>query len=358
MTRPLVLVTGATGKTGGAVVRQLLALDWPVRVLVRADDARARALASLGAQVQVGDLFDPAALATAMRDVGRAYLVPPFHTRMIEAADLFLDTACEARLESVVALGQWLASPQHPAFETRQLWQMEQRLTGPGPGVTLVAPGFFADNYLRLINFAAQLGVLPSLTGDSLNAPPSNEDIAAVVVGALVDPDRHAGHAYRPTGPALLSTSAMAGHVSDAIGRSVRRFEMPMWLFLKAARMQGVPATELSGFRFWVQDHKQGAFAFHGLTDHVERVAGCPPEPFAATARRYALLPQARVTFGSRARAFLDFMRTPMAPGYDLNRFDREAGVSAPARACLAMQDPVWKASRQRIAGTATLPTS
>jgi len=357
VTRPLILVTGATGKTGGAVVRQLRAMDWPVRVLVRKDDVRARDLAALGAQVSVGDLFDRATMTSAMRDVGRAYLVPPFHPRMIHAADLFLEVAEEARLESVVALGQWLASAHHPAFETRQLWQMEQRLAQLGLGVTLVTPGFFADNYLRLIDFAAQLGVLPSLTGDSLNAPPSNEDIAAVVVGSLIDPDRHVGHAYRPTGRTLLSSAAMAEQMSAALGRSVRRFEMPMWLFVKAARMQGVPPVELSGFRHWVRDHKQGAFAYHGVTDHVERVAGRPPEPFAATARRYALLPQAQVSPGSRARAILDFMRTPMASGYDLNRFDREAGVSAPANARYSMQDPVWKASRQRIAETATLPT-
>lgn len=352
---PLILVTGATGKTGGAVARQLRALDWPVRVLVRRADARARALADLGCEVRIGNLFDPAVMQTAMRGVGRAYLVTPFDPRIIEAADLFLNTAQEARLESVVALGQWLACERHPAFETRQLWQMERRLGELGLGVTLVAPGFFADNYLRLINLAAQLGVLPSLTGNSLNAPPSNEDIAAVIVGALIDPDRHAGRAYRPTGPELLSTAGMAKEVATALGRGVMRFEMPMWLFLKAARMQGVPAAELSGFRHWVRDHKQGAFAFHGVTDHVERVTGRPPEAFGAIARRYAALPEARVTFASRTEAFLDFMRTPIAPGYDLARFDRDAGVVAPAKARHAMHDPVWTASRERLARDAVL---
>ncbi len=64
-------------------------------------------------------------------------------------------------------------------------------------------PGFFADNYLQLIAFAAQLGLLPNPFGDSRNAPPSSADIARVAVVALTDPDRHAGHLPADrTGPA------------------------------------------------------------------------------------------------------------------------------------------------------------
>lgn len=358
MTGPRILVTGATGKTGGAVARQLLGAGHSVRVLVRSDDTRARRLAALGADVRFGDLFDPKAVEAALNGVDRAYFVPPFHPRMIEAWTLFRDLADEARLESLVVLGQWLASEAHPAFETRQLWKVEQDLAGLATPATLVAPGFFADNYLRLIGFAAQLGVLPSLTGSSLNAPPSNEDIAAVIVAALSDPARHAGCAYRPTGASLMHTGDMAYQIGRTMGGKVRRLEMPLWLFLKAARMQGVPAAELSGFRYWIRDHRQGAFAFHGVTDHVERTTGRPPEPFDATVARYLQLPEAKATWGSRVQAFADFMRTPISPGYDLDRHDREAGVAASARARLAMQDPVWTTSRRRIAETATLASA
>jgi len=48
----------------------------------------------------------------------------------------------------------------------------------PDVAHTVVAPGYFADNYLRLTDLAALLGVFPVLTGSSRNAPPSNEDIA------------------------------------------------------------------------------------------------------------------------------------------------------------------------------------
>src|SRR5260221_15214 len=60
MTNPKILVTGATGRTGGAVVTQLLAKGRPVRAAVRIPDARSDRLQSLGAEVGVAAFPDPA----------------------------------------------------------------------------------------------------------------------------------------------------------------------------------------------------------------------------------------------------------------------------------------------------------
>ena len=64
---PLILVTGATGKTGGAVVAQLRARNAPVRAMVRARDRRSERLRALGAEVVVADMFDPAQVESAMQ---------------------------------------------------------------------------------------------------------------------------------------------------------------------------------------------------------------------------------------------------------------------------------------------------
>ena len=66
MTKPTILVTGATGKTGAAVVEQLVARDFPVRALVRRHDERSERLASLGAEVIAGDLLDIESLRAAL----------------------------------------------------------------------------------------------------------------------------------------------------------------------------------------------------------------------------------------------------------------------------------------------------
>jgi uncharacterized protein YbjT (DUF2867 family) len=58
MTHPKILVTGATGRTGTAVVAELLKARYPVRALVRREDARAAALRVRGVEIAVPQITD------------------------------------------------------------------------------------------------------------------------------------------------------------------------------------------------------------------------------------------------------------------------------------------------------------
>ena len=175
--KPTVVVTGATGPTGSQVVAQLRQQDWRVRAVVRRIDARAERLRNLGADVVVADLFDPGQVTAALRGTQRAYFCPPTHPHMLDAATLFALAAQESGLEAVVVLSQWLASAAHPSILTRH-HHLADHLFAAMPGIAQVTinPGFFADNYLQTIDFAAQLGVLPNPMGDSRNVAPSNAD--------------------------------------------------------------------------------------------------------------------------------------------------------------------------------------
>ena len=109
---------------------------------------------------------------------------------------------------------------------------------------------------------AAQLGVLPVPTGGGRNAPPSNEDIARVAVGALLDPHRHDGRAYRPTGPTLLSGAEIADAVGEALGRRVRHIDIPPRMFMKAVRVNakrlGFDLYFESGVRYYAARVRPG----------------------------------------------------------------------------------------------------
>jgi hypothetical protein len=87
-------------------------------------------------------------------------------------------------MEAVVALGQWLASPDHPSLPTRSHW--------------------LTDKLFEMM-----------------------PDTAHIAVGALIDPHRHNGKAYRPTGPMLLSGQDIANAVGEALGRKVRHIDVP-----------------------------------------------------------------------------------------------------------------------------------
>jgi NAD(P)H dehydrogenase (quinone) len=59
-------------------------------------------------------MSDVERVADALKDVHRAYYCPPYDPNMIQGAVAFAVAATEARLEHIVGLTQWLASPSHP----------------------------------------------------------------------------------------------------------------------------------------------------------------------------------------------------------------------------------------------------
>ena len=357
MIKPRIVVTGATGKTGSVVVAELLKAGYPVRALAHRDDARSAQLKAQGAEVAVVDMSDVERVTEALADVQRAYYCPPIDPYMIQGAVAFAIAAKEARLEHIVGVTQWLASPSHPAPMTRQSWLVD-RLFSMTPGVThtIVNPGFFADSYLLLMGVAANLGVLPWLYGDSRNAPPSNEDIARVAAAVLIDPARHAGKTYRPTGPELLGANDMAKAIGRAVGRPVSAMPTPLWLFAKSARLAGYPIDVFNNVRYYIEDHKRGAFEIGAPTTDVFDVTGKPAEDFETIARRYAALPANRRTFANTLSHFAQFMLAPVSPGFDFDRYDRELRRPFPSRPQFAPDSKVWRREHDAVDAKGAAP--
>ena len=344
MVKPRMIVTGATGKTGSVVVSELRKAGYPVRAMVHREDARSARLQAYGAELAVADMSDAERVADALKDVQRAYYCPPFDPYMIQGAVAFAVAAKEARLEHIVSMTQWLASPSHPSLMTRQHW-LADRLFSMMPEVahTIVRPGIFADAYLQTIGAAVHLGIFPWMLGNSRNAPPSNEDIARVAVAALIDPARHAGKSYRPTGPALLDARDMAKAISRAVGRSVRFVPTPAWLFMKGARMSGYSIGLFSGIRYYIEDHERGAFELGAPTTDVLDVTGRPAEDFETIARRYAAPFRNQRTFPNWLREVARFMIGPLSPGFNFDRYDRELRRPFPAEPQFATDSKVWR---------------
>ena len=258
----------------------------------------------------------------------------------------FAVSAREAGLEAVVQMSQWTSHRNHPVNLTRQTWLMDKMFADlPGAAHTIVNPGMFADNFLRTIDFAALLGIYPVLSGDAKAAPVSNEDIARAVVAVLVDPGRHDGKTYRPSGPELLSAKQMSAVIASVVGHRVVPVPLPYALFTKVARQQGVDPHSVSVFlRYLDGDMRAGVFEFEGgVTEVLDQLTGRPAESFETTARRYAALPFARQTVANRVKAFGKFMATPFLPGYNLARLNRQWDLPVPANPSLGIDDARWR---------------
>jgi len=117
----------------------------------------------------------------------------------------------------------------------------------------------------------------------------------------------------------------------------------PTWMFLKGARMTGMPIDILRGVRFYIDDHRRGAFELGAPTTDVLDVTGRAAEDFETIARRYAALPHNQRTLANRLREFAQFLITPFGPGYNFDRYDRELRRPFPSEPQFAPESEVWR---------------
>src|SRR4029078_6881442 len=111
---------------------------------------------------------------------------------------------------------------------------------------------------------------------------------------------------------------------------------MPAWLFLKGMQMDGQSREVISALRYYIDDHKRGAFERGAPTTDALDVTGRPAEHFETIARRYAALSRNQRTPGTRLRALAQFLTTPLTPGPNLDRDDRQLRRPFPAEARFA----------------------
>lgn len=195
-----VLVTGATGTQGGAVLRALLVDGGPrVSALVRDPSApKAVALADLGVELRRGDLGDPASLEAAFADVDAVYAVTtPFAgggaDAEVQQGEAIVAAAERAGLAwlvlASVAAADRAAVP-HFASKAR----IEARLAASSVPWTVVAPSYFYENVAGAAREAAQTGTLSlPMPGDVPLHQVALADLGAVVVAILGRRDEHLG---------------------------------------------------------------------------------------------------------------------------------------------------------------------
>jgi NAD(P)H dehydrogenase (quinone) len=359
--QPITLVTTATGKTGRETALSLLSRGLPVRAMVHRADARAEALRSRGAEIVVGNLADVDDVHRALHGVQRAYWAAPTTPGALEAAAAFAAVAEDEKLEVVVAMSQWLADPGHHSAHTRAAWLTDRVFEWMlSVGSITVNPGFFADNYMQTLDAVAQFGLLTLPFGVGRNAPPSNEDIAAVAAALLADPGPHLGRSYRPTGPELLSTGEFAEILSRILGRTVRYRDVPFVLMAKSARSIGFSDYAVIQLAWYIDELKRGTFAIGAPTDAVQRLTGRPPEDMATIARRYLnALPGTGRGPSGMARAMRVLAKSSFTPAPSRARYLRtfQDGASVGR---LAVDSTRWRLShdpdqiqnRSRVDGT------
>ena len=348
MNKPRILVLAATGRTGMPVALQLLDEGFPVTALVHQADQRSERLKAKGADIVVGSLTDITDMRTAMAGARRAYFCFPNEAGYLKAAAIFTVVATEQQLETVVAMSQWLSQPNHPSVHTRETW-LADRLFAllPGTAVTYINPGFFADNEMQVLPFAAQFGLLSLPYGTGLNAPPSNEDIARVVAEILARPEGHAGKTYRPTGPELLAPQDLAAILGKVLGRKVTYRNAPMRMLSKTLRGY-LSLYNLAVYEQYVIDYQKNAFGVNAPTDVVHRITGREAEDFETIARRYAAtMPGAKKSLATQFKLMLGMLIALLRPAPKTAPYLALDEFSERSHVVFSADSPEWRHSHE-----------
>ncbi|MEM1422110.1 MAG: NmrA family NAD(P)-binding protein [Pseudomonadota bacterium] len=352
-TLPKILVTSAVGKTGQHVTKQLLEKGFPVRAFVRRRDARSDVLARAGAEVFEGDQYSLTDMRRAVMGIQRAYQCAPTAPNGLHFNAVFTAAAHEAAVEHVVTLGQWLSTADHPSLFTREVY-LSDLLARMSPKftVTSVDPGWFADNYLMVLDMAAHLGLFTMPLGpghEKRNAPPSNRDIASVVVAALSDPDTHAGKHYRPTGPELMSPDDIAAAMGRALGRRVRYINIPEKMMTKALRAlppANYSEAMVSQLAIYADEYRRGTFAVNAPTEDVEKVGGRVPESFETVVQQaVAGRSDLRSTWLRSMGAALNFAKILLTPALNVNKVQLDRDFVQIARPKFSQDAADWRES-------------
>lgn len=227
----MILLTGVTGKTGGATAQALLAMarggkKIPLRAIVRNAD-KAAALKSDGVELVVGDVTDPAVVAKALQGVEKALLIAPNGEHQLAMEKQFVDAAVKAGLKHLVKMSSIEATAVAKSPIAQIHYQAEQYIQQSGLDWTFIKPTFFMQNFLANAGTIKEQGKFFLPMGDGRVATVDCRDIGAVTAAVLAG-EGHANQRYELTGPEVLSFHDMAKRFTKVLGREIAYVPMPM----------------------------------------------------------------------------------------------------------------------------------
>lgn len=292
MSQSPILVTGATGRVGSAVVRNLQTDERPIRAMSRTPENTGW-LTDLGVDVVRGDFLDPSSLDAVLEDIERAFLVSPNVREMPEMQANFVAAAEEAGVSHVVKLSAAGADPDSSWAIARWHGQIERRIRASDLEYTAIRPVHYIQNLLDDAATIRSAGYFSRATPPDapVNAV-DTRDVGRVAATALLE-SGHEGETYKPAGPEPVTFAEIARTIASITGRDVEFRELSPETARQSYLEDGVPE--------WLADAMVGLEVAFGKgiadvnTDHVTRVTGEPPNDIATFVRDHvdAFVPDA-----------------------------------------------------------------
>lgn len=273
-----ILISGATGRTGGAAIDELLKMGRHVRAYVRSDDERAAALRKRGVEIAIGDFTAIDDIRAAMDGIRSAYFLHPIAPGIIGAAAYFAQAAKEAGVSAIVNMSQISARRESTSHAAQDHWLAERVFDWSGIPTTHLRPTFFAD-WLVYPHFAKEIWATRKIEfpfGEGRHAPIGTDDQGRVIAHILANPAGHEGKIYTLHGPIEMNHHEIAEAMSDVLSAKITYAPASIETFKeKMEQLYKFPPFLVQHLVEVAQDYQAGIFS--GTNDNVETITGTPP---------------------------------------------------------------------------------
>jgi uncharacterized protein YbjT (DUF2867 family) len=268
-----ILITGASGKVGGAVLDNLGTTDVDLRALTR-DESKAQSLRDRGVEAVVGDFLEPETLGPALEGVSTVFLLTPIHPEQVPQASNVIQAARESGNDPrIVRLSVHQASHQAPTRISRQHAEIEEQLISSGLPYTLLRPQSYMQNTLMSARTVAFEGRIYQPFEDGRLGMIDTRDIGEVAAKVLTE-EGHEGKVYTLTGPAAISFYDVAEALSEVLGKEVSYIAISLEKAKEAMLNMGIPEWRADALNEYAKAHSEGYSDF--TTDDFEQLTGHP----------------------------------------------------------------------------------
>ena len=232
----IILVTGATGRQGGAVVRHLLKNNFKVKAMSRTPGSiQAQSLSSQGVDIVEGDMSNPDSLVNAMKECHGVFSVQNFFEYGAEKEIRFgknmVDAARRSDIRHFIYSSVCNAGDKTgvPHFETKKI--IEKYAIESGLPATIVRPVKFMENYYIPQVFKGILGgrLIDAIAPGKKHQLLASDDIGAYTAALFKDPDKFIGLQVELAGDELTNEE-IGATMSEVLGRKIKFKRLPLFI--------------------------------------------------------------------------------------------------------------------------------
>ena len=281
-----VLVTGATGNVGTAVIAELHKRGAIIRALVRKQSAAENKMPA-GVEVAIGDLLDPVSVEKALHGVDKLYLLNAVTPDELTQGLVAYDLAKKLKLQHVVYHSVFRVEHFKDVPHFASKLAIEEAMREFDLPFTIIRPNYFFQNDATLKDPLTMAGIYPMPLGPTGVSAVDIRDIAEAAAIALTS-EGHYGKTYNLNGPDVLSGPKVASIWSGLLGKPVRYSGHDMDVFEEQMR-ERAPSWSAFDIRMMFQGYlERGFVAEAGDIETLTKLLGHAPRRYEDFARETA----------------------------------------------------------------------